>query len=83
MVTTQMARESENLTREEAVIAYTLGNAYAEFAEQEKGKLTKGSLADLAVLSEDIFTIPAGKLADTKSILTIINGKIVYRNGEP
>jgi len=66
------------ITREEAVIAYTYGSAYAEFKENEKGTLTKGKLADLAVLSQDIFTIAPNQLAATESILTFIGGKIVH-----
>ncbi len=81
MVTTQQTSPGENLTREQAVIAYTATNAYAEFAERKKGTLMPGMLADLAVLSQDIFTIPAKKLPATKSVLTMVNGKIVYTNG--
>jgi len=68
----------EAITREEAVIAYTYGSAYAEFKENEKGTLTKGKLADLTVLSQDIFTIDTDKLPQTESMLTFIGGKIVY-----
>jgi predicted amidohydrolase YtcJ len=82
IVTSQMEREGENLTVEEAVIAYTLVNAYAEFAENEKGTLTAGKLADLAVLTDDIFTMPSENLTGTKSLLTMIKGRIVYRNNE-
>jgi len=76
--TTMQSDSTENLTREQAVIAYTKNNAYAEFKEKEKGTLMPGMLADLAVLSQDIFTIPAPQLPATKSVLTMINGKIVY-----
>jgi predicted amidohydrolase YtcJ len=79
IVTTQMMHPEENLTREEAVIAYTRTNAFAEFAEKQKGTLAAGMLADIAVLSQDIFTIPAQQLPITKSVMTIINGKIVYQ----
>jgi predicted amidohydrolase YtcJ len=48
------SRPAESLTREQAVTAYTLTSAYAEFAEKEKGSLEPGKLADLAVLSQDI-----------------------------
>ena len=68
----------EAITREEAVIAYTHGSAYAEFKENEKGVLAKGKLADLAVLSQDIFSISPDKLPATESILTFLGGKIVY-----
>jgi predicted amidohydrolase YtcJ len=74
-----MTKPEENLTREEAVIAYTFGNAYAEFAEHKKGTLTKGKLADLTVLSQDIFSVHAKDLTSTRSILTIVDGKIVYQ----
>jgi predicted amidohydrolase YtcJ len=72
------ARPTEAITREQAVRAYTSGSAYAEFAESEKGTLTKGKLADLTVLSQDIFTAPVPVLPKTQSLLTIIGGKIVY-----
>jgi predicted amidohydrolase YtcJ len=55
---THPANPPEALTREEAVMAYTAGSAYAESAEKQKGTLAPGMLADLAVLSQDIFTIP-------------------------
>jgi predicted amidohydrolase YtcJ len=69
---------SEAISREEAVIAYTRTAAYAEFAEKEKGSLASGKLADLAVLSQDIFTVPSGDLPETVSILTIVGGKMIY-----
>lgn len=76
--TSMQADSKENLTREQAVIAYTKNNAYAEFKEKEKGTLMPGMFADLAVLSQDIFTIPAQQLPATKSVITVIDGKIVY-----
>jgi predicted amidohydrolase YtcJ len=69
----------ENISRVEAVIAYTFGNAFAEFAENEKGTLTKGKLADFAVLTYDIFKIPIDQLPLVTSVLTLVNGKIVYQ----
>jgi predicted amidohydrolase YtcJ len=71
-------RPSEAITREQAVIAYTLTSAYAEFAEKDKGSLEPGKLADLAVLSQDIFTADASELPKTESVLTMVGGKIVY-----
>jgi len=72
------ARPSEAITREQAVKAYTSGSAFAEFAENEKGTLMKGKLADLAVLSQDIFAAQMPELPKTNSVLTIADGKIVY-----
>jgi predicted amidohydrolase YtcJ len=72
-------RPSEALTREEAVIAYTKTSAYAE-GEDNKGMIARGQLADMTVLSEDIFTIPVEQLPAVKSVLTMVNGKVVYNN---
>ena len=71
-------RPAEAITREQAVIAYTRGSAYAEFAENEKGTLEPGKLADLAVLSQDIFTVPPPNLPRTESVLTLMGGRAVY-----
>jgi predicted amidohydrolase YtcJ len=68
-----------NLTREEALTAYTRTSAYAEFEEQEKGTLEAGKLADIAVLSQDILNCPSEDLPKTQSVLTVVGGKIVYR----
>ena len=75
--TTHANRPSEAITREQAVTAYTLTSAYAEFAEKEKGSLAIGKFADLAVLSQDIFTVSPRKLPNTRAVLTMVGGKIV------
>jgi hypothetical protein len=68
----------EALTREQAVAAYTRGAAYAAFAERERGTLAPGMLADLAVLSQDVFTVPPNALPTTTSVLTIVGGRILH-----
>jgi len=68
----------EALTREEAVIAYTRGAAYAERAETEKGALAPGMQADIAVLAQDIFTVPPDQLPATQAWMTIVGGEIAY-----
>jgi predicted amidohydrolase YtcJ len=68
----------EALTREQAVAAYTRGSAFAELAETEKGTLAPGMRADLAVLSQDLFTVEEGRLPETTSVLTVIGGRVVY-----
>ena len=68
----------EALPMDEAVIAYTYGSAYAEFAEHQKGTLSKGKLADLVVLSQNIFEIPPDALPATTSLLTMVGGKIIH-----
>jgi predicted amidohydrolase YtcJ len=72
-------RPSEGITREQAVTAYTLTSAYAEFQEKEKGTIEPGKLADIAVLSQDIFTVPTPELPKTVSVLTMVGGKVVYK----
>lgn len=72
-------RPSEAITREQAVTAYTLTSAYAEFQEKEKGTIEPGKLADIAVLSQDIFTVPTPELPNTTSVLTMVGGQIVYK----
>jgi hypothetical protein len=74
-------KPNESLTREQAVIAYTRTAAYAEFAEDKKGTLEPGKLADLTVLSQDIFNVAPEKLPATESVLTIVNGQVAYTNG--
>ena len=71
-------RPSEAIMREQVVIAYTLTSACAEFAEKDKVSLEPGKLADLAVLSQDIFTVDASDLPKTESVLTMVGGKIVH-----
>ena len=72
-------QHSEGITREQAVIAHsTRTSAYAEFAERDKGTLAPGKYADLAVLSQDIFTIPLTQLPATTALLTMVNGRVVY-----
>jgi predicted amidohydrolase YtcJ len=73
----------EALTREQVVTAYTAGSAYAEFTEREKGRLATGMLADVAVLSQDIFAVPAEKLPTTTAELTIVGGRIVRDKLQP
>ena len=68
---------SEALSREQVITAYTAGSAFAEFAENDKGRIAAGMLADLAVLTQDIFTVAADRLPATRSALTMINGRIV------
>jgi len=75
------ANPKEAITREEAVAAYTTGAAFAEFKEGEKGQLAPGMLADLAVLSADVFTAPPAEMESIKSVLTMLGGRIVHETG--
>lgn len=77
------ARPSETISREQAVVAYTRTAAYAESAERDKGTLIAGQLADLAVLSQDIFTAAPDALPATKSLLTMVGGRVVHDAHDP
>lgn len=68
----------QKLTVAEAVEAYTMGSAYAEFQEEEKGSITPGKLADMVLLSDDIFSIPPDHIRDVTVLKTIVGGKIVW-----
>jgi len=68
----------QKLTVAEAVDAYTMGSAYAEFQEKEKGSITPGKLADMVLLSDDIFLIDPARIRDTKVLKTIVGGRLVW-----
>lgn len=79
--TTHGVNPPEALTREQAVIAYTYGSAFAEFAERDKGRLIPGGFADVAVLSADLFSVPPHQLPALHSVLTLIGGRPVHNAG--
>jgi predicted amidohydrolase YtcJ len=59
--------------------AYTHGAAVAEFAEEQKGTLASGMLADVVVWNQDLFSLPANQVHTAKVTTTIFNGRVVYR----
>jgi predicted amidohydrolase YtcJ len=69
---------TERVTVEQAIRAYTAGSAYAAFSDSKVGTLEKGKEADLVVLSQDLFTVPAESIAKTKALTTMVAGKVVY-----
>ena len=68
----------ESVSVYEAVRAYTRGSAYAEFQETQKGMIEPGKLADLVVLSDDIFASTPLNMSDVRAALTITAGRIVF-----
>ena len=68
----------QKISVEEAVRAYTIGSAYAEFQDQVKGSITPGKLADIVMLSGDIFKIDPKEIEKVKILMTIVDGRIVY-----
>jgi hypothetical protein len=71
----------QKITVAEAVKAYTLGSAFAGFDEKIKGSIEAGKLADMAVLSADIFKIDPIEIEKVKVVMTIFDGKVVYERG--
>ncbi|HMK80868.1 MAG TPA: amidohydrolase [Xanthobacteraceae bacterium] len=69
------------ITQKEALALYTINNARIQGVDKDRGSIEAGKLADLVVLSQDITTVPAGAIRNTKALLTMVGGKIVYRNG--
>jgi predicted amidohydrolase YtcJ len=72
----------QKITVEEAVRAYTVGSAYAEFADAVKGTVTPGKLADLVILSEDIFRVDPVEIEKVRVRTTIMGGRVVYEAKE-
>jgi predicted amidohydrolase YtcJ len=68
----------ESISVYDAVRAYTVGSAYAEFQEKEKGTIEAGKLADFVILSEDIFAPNARTIRDTVVVMTVVAGRVVY-----
>ncbi len=69
----------QKITVDEAVRAFTYGSAYAEFQENVKGTLEVGRLADIIIISDDIFKIDPVKIRDAKVLTTVVDGRIVYQ----
>lgn len=68
----------QKMTREEALLSYTLWNAYAAFEEETKGSLTPGKLADITVFSKNLLNCPPEEILEAKVLKTIVGGKIVF-----
>jgi hypothetical protein len=68
----------QRLTMDQAIAAYTVGSAFAEFEEKEKGKLVAGMLADFVVLDRDVTAVSPEKVLATTVLRTVVGGKTVY-----
>jgi predicted amidohydrolase YtcJ len=69
----------QKITVEEALRAYTAGNAYAVFAERTRGRLAPGYAADLVVLDQDLTAIPPEAIEKAAVRATIVGGKVVFQ----
>jgi len=68
----------ESLTLEETIAGYTKDAAFVEFQEHEKGMIRTGYLADLVLLSGDLFTAPAETIHEVRPVLTVCDGRVVF-----
>jgi predicted amidohydrolase YtcJ len=68
----------QKLTLDEAIRAFTVGSAYAEFAENVKGTITPGKLADVVMLDRDLYRIPAAEIDKARVLLTLMDGRVVW-----
>jgi predicted amidohydrolase YtcJ len=71
---------TEAVSVEDAIKAYTLGAAFAGRREKEEGSLEPGKLADLIVVDQDLFKIPASQIDKTEVLVTMVGGKVVYES---
>ncbi len=72
----------QKISVEQAVRAYTVGSATAEFAENEKGTIEVGKLADFVVLSQNIFKVAPTEISRTHALVTVVDGRVVYERQE-
>lgn len=77
----QMYDHSARLDRDTALMLWTQGSAWFSSEQNQKGQIKAGQLADLAVLSKDYFRVPEEEIKGIESVLTVVNGDIVYAAG--
>lgn len=79
---TELHEEPDRLSREEALRLYTHGSAWFSHEDDKKGTLEPGRFADLAVLSDDYFTVEEDAIRGLESVLTVVGGRVVHGTGE-
>ena len=75
----EVMHPEQRITRAEALKTYTIWPAYLQFAEKERGSIEVGKLADLVVIDRDLLTCPEEQIKDIQPMMTILNGRVVYR----
>ena len=69
----------QKITVAQAIQCYTINNAFAAFEEKQKGSIETGKYADLVMLSDDILSIDPVKIREVQVVMTVVNGKVVYK----
>lgn len=75
---TTLYREANRLSREEALKIYTMGSSWFSGESGKKGAIDVGQFADVTVLTDDYFSVPEEQIKGIESVLTIVDGKVVY-----
>ena len=70
----------QTITREQALRMWTLNGAWLSFEETIKGSIEPGKLADMVVISKDFLHCPVDEIKDINALMTIVGGRVVYRN---
>lgn len=78
----EILAKDNRLSREEALRLYTVGAAWFEHQENEKGRIAPGNLADFALLSADYFSVPEDEIRNITSVLTVVDGRVVFGTGK-
>jgi len=73
---------AERVNIVDALRAYTFGGAFSSFEEGIKGRIAPGMLADVVVFSQDLFKVEPMRIHETRVVLTVFNGKPIYRDGK-
>ena len=70
----------ERVSLDQMITSYTINGAYANFREEEAGSIEEGKKADLVILEKNLFEIPESEISETKILMTLFNGEVVYTN---
>ena len=77
----QQINPGQQISRQQALHAYTRGNAWYLNRENDLGSIEKGKLADLVVLDKDYFSVSDAEMRTIRPVLTVIDGEVVHDNG--
>jgi predicted amidohydrolase YtcJ len=72
----------QKITLDEAIHAFTVDSAYAEFADKVKGTIAPGMLADLVMLDRDIYGLDPSEIDQARVVVTVMDGRVVYEEGQ-
>ncbi|HEX9636768.1 MAG TPA: amidohydrolase family protein, partial [Acidobacteriota bacterium] len=73
----------QRLSLEQAILGYTLDAAYGSFDEKLKGSLEPGKLADIVILQQNLFSLPASRIGEVEVWRTLVGGRVVYSAAQP